>query len=119
MHKPKLLTSCARNDVAVGRFVGFLATLLLLAWVFALAERVAPYSPRGLPWSTVRGETLVQMSLSLMFALALAAVETSLFVWLRRRVPEFARGYRAGCLFILGFFALFVLLVFFDYLLDK
>ena len=92
MQKPNLLTSCARNDAALGRFVGFLTTLLLLASCNALCEWIAspPRNPLSVIWSA-------PLSLLLM-----AVVGASIFFVLRRRVPDFARGYRAGCLITAG-----------------
>jgi hypothetical protein len=105
--------------VAVGVFVGFVSTLILVGAAFALSEWIAPYSPGGELWSTARRETLIQESLFLLIAAAIAVIETSLFIWLRWRIPDFARGYRTGCLLVAGFTALFFLPNFFLYLFDR
>ena len=58
---PRLLTSSARNDAAVGLFVGFVSTLLVVTALFWLADRLAPHSAGGVSWATFRHETLVRI----------------------------------------------------------
>jgi len=104
---PRLLTSSARNDAAVGLFVGFVSTLLVVTALFWLADRLAPHSAGGVSGATFRHETLVQMWLFLALSMPAAIAGAGGFVWLRQRAPAFARGYRAGCLFTVAFWGLF------------
>ena len=97
MQKPKLLTSCAGDDVAVGAFVGFLTTFISLVCIFALCGRVESSSPEQY-WASVWASMCV-FGLSV---IAVVVAEVSIFRALRRQLPEIARGYRAGCLITAG-----------------
>lgn len=87
--RTKLLTSCARNDVAVGRLVGLMSTIFVFGEADVLGIRLLPAS----------SSYILLPLLSLLSALAVAALVTCVFLWLRLRLPdEFARGYRSGSL---------------------
>src|SRR6266852_2874083 len=88
--RTKLLTTCARNDTAGGRFVGFLSTLFLFGNAIDLAKRRLPAS----------SYYKLLMPISLLSALAVAAPIVCIFLWLRPRAPDFARGYRSGSLIV-------------------
>jgi hypothetical protein len=100
--RTKLLTSSAYNDVALGRLVGVLSALFLIVGAMELAERFWPlasdYNLLLSLWSP---------------ALTVAALVVCIFRWLRSRVPDFARGYRAGSVIVgIIFGAFFLLLTF-------
>src|SRR5207248_308049 len=88
------LTSSAQNDAAVGRFVGFLSTLLLVCEAGGLAEKIQPSSSNIGP----------NMALLLLLALPAGFVVWAAFRWPRPRFPDFARGYRSGSLIVAVFF---------------
>ena len=97
--RTKLLTSCARNDAAWGRLLGLLSTVFLFGEALGLATRHLPASS---------GYELPL--LELVSVLALAALVTCVFRWLRQRLPDFARGYRSGSLIAATIWGMLLLL---------
>ena len=85
----KLLTSCARNDAAVGRFWGFLSTLFLFFYGTALAS--------GL-WPTSISSFKLLLSLWVLPVLAVGAPVVGIFQLLQHRFPDFARGYGSAAM---------------------
>jgi hypothetical protein len=88
----KLLTSCARNDAAVGRFWGFLSSLFLFGAASSLVLGAFQSSHVAFDF------------LTLLSALPVGLVVGLAFYWLRPRFPDFARGYRSGSLIVAIFF---------------
>ena len=106
--KPRLITSSARNDVALGTLTGLISTLVLASTFESMSMQMVMKNTDVFSSAQAAAQASREMLIELLLAGVVVGIQAGVIRWLRRWLPDFSRGYRRGALLIAAIFAVLI-----------